>query len=408
MSDELLIEEDLGEAGHEFLERWKIIIVDDDPSVHQVTRFALQDQLVFDRPLELLSAYSAHEGFLLVRNEPDAAMAFIDVVMESEHAGLDLIRRIREELNNHSIRLVLRTGQPGITSEVEVTSEYDINQYTEKTQLTSARLISAVYTAIRAYRDIVTLNQRSEELVEALEAAQSAEKVKTEFLSRMSHELKTPMNVILGYTQLLQLSDLQPKQKQNLAKVVEAGHSLLKMLNDILCFSSLDLGTLSVKPAPVSLDAVMETFTRQFSELSRNSNIGLQVYRGQLTPDRIFADQERIEQILQYLGENAFKFTQAGGVVTLNIEVEKGDTRRGLIVFSITDTGIGMSAEQQKMLFRLFTQVDGSITRNYGGVGVGLIIAQKLAALMGGEIGVDSSLGEGSCFQLKLPIDSES
>lgn len=408
MSGELVIEEDVVEPENESTESWKIVIVDDDPSVHQVTRFALEDQQVFGRPLELMSAYSAAGGFLLIQNEPDAAMAFIDVVMESEHAGLDLIRQIREELHNHIIRLVVRTGQPGIASEVEVTREYDISQYTEKTQLTATRLISVVYTAIRAYRDIVALNRRSEELVEALEMAKSAEKVKTEFLSRMSHELKTPMNAILGYSQLLQMTDLELKQQQNLAKVVESGNSLLKMLNDILCFSSLDLGTLSVKPAFFRLDSVIETFIRQFTELASSKKIDLQFNIGSLTPETIFADQQRIEQILHYLGDNAFKFTEGKGKVTLDIDVETQDDQADLIVFSVTDSGIGMSADQQKMLFRLFTQVDGSVTRNYGGIGIGLIIAKKLAVLMGGEISVESSPGRGSCFKLKFPLHTES
>ena len=150
---------------------WKILIADDEPEVHQVTRLVLGGFSFEARPLEFLSAYSADETFEMLRQQPDIAVLLLDVVMETEHAGLDLVRKIRTTLGNHRVRIVLRTGQPGQAPEQDVISAYDINDYKEKTELTASRFHTTMFVALRGYRDLMTIEASKEGLEQVLSAS---------------------------------------------------------------------------------------------------------------------------------------------------------------------------------------------------------------------------------------------
>ena len=150
---------------------WRVLIVDDEPDVHKVTRLSLRDIHYKNRPLELLHAYSGAEGFHLLRAHPDTALVLLDVVMESDHAGLLLVRRIREELNNHLVRIVLRTGQPGQAPEQEVILGYDINDYKAKTELSAQRLFTTVIASLRAYESLLSIERSRQGLSQILDGS---------------------------------------------------------------------------------------------------------------------------------------------------------------------------------------------------------------------------------------------
>ena len=150
---------------------WKVLIADDEPEVHQVTRLVLGGFRFESRPLELLSAYSAAEALEVMRTQPDIAVLLLDVVMETEHAGLEMVRRVRDELGNHRVRIVLRTGQPGQAPEQDVISAYDINDYKEKTELTAARFHTTLFVALRGYRDLMIIEASKHGLEQVLDAS---------------------------------------------------------------------------------------------------------------------------------------------------------------------------------------------------------------------------------------------
>ncbi|MDP5144852.1 DUF3369 domain-containing protein [Shewanella sp. ULN5] len=152
---------------------WKVVIIDDEPGIHEVTKFALSQFNLDGRGLAFYSCFSGQEGFELLRDEQDIALAFVDVVMENDHAGLDLIERIRGELNNHSTRIILRTGQPGSAPEERVIRDFDINDYKAKTELTAAKLKSCVYTSLRSYRDIKIIEQSQRGMEKVISASSS-------------------------------------------------------------------------------------------------------------------------------------------------------------------------------------------------------------------------------------------
>ena len=150
---------------------WKVLIADDEPEVHEVTRLVLGSFRFEERPLTFLSAYSAAEAFELIQSQPDIAVLLLDVVMETEHAGLEIVRRIRQELGNHCVRIVLRTGQPGQAPEQDVISSYDINDYKEKTELTAARFQTTLFVALRSYRDLMTIESSKQGLEQVIDAS---------------------------------------------------------------------------------------------------------------------------------------------------------------------------------------------------------------------------------------------
>ncbi len=191
--------------------RWKILVVDDERQVHEVTRLALKNFKFEDKPLEIISAYSGQEAQAILTQHPDTAVLLLDVVMETKYAGLDLVKHIRESLNNLFVRIILRTGQPGEAPEISIIKDYDINDYKTKTELTQQKLFSSLVTAIRAYRDIVTvedarqeiavLNERLQDFNQALEEKVS---LRTQELEQKNCQLETEIQTRLKAQQELQ------------------------------------------------------------------------------------------------------------------------------------------------------------------------------------------------------------
>ncbi|MCB1552315.1 MAG: DUF3369 domain-containing protein, partial [Xanthomonadales bacterium] len=172
MEDELFLDEELF-SGHEAppVVPWKVLIVDDEPEIHSVTKLVLGDFQFESRPLSFLSAYSGSDGKRRLQEHPDIALMLLDVVMETDHAGLDVARWTRDELKNTFIRIVLRTGQPGQAPEQRVTTEYDINDYKEKTELTTQKLTATVRVALRGYRDIMLIERARQGLERVIESS---------------------------------------------------------------------------------------------------------------------------------------------------------------------------------------------------------------------------------------------
>ena len=175
---------------------WKVLMIDDSPEVHQVTRMVLRSTRFLDRPIEFLSAYSAAEGRELIRQNTDAALVFLDVVMETDHAGLDMVKYIREEVGNKLIRIILRTGQPGQAPEADVIQQYDINDYKDKTELSDDRLLTTLIVALRSYNDLLTIEESRRGLEQILESSTELAQVRSTemFLSGLLKQLQAMFN----------------------------------------------------------------------------------------------------------------------------------------------------------------------------------------------------------------------
>ena len=225
------------------------------------------------------------------------------------------------------------------------------------------------------------------ELDIAKRKAQDANKVKSEFLANMSHELRTPLNGVIGFTRQVLKTPLSETQRDYLQTIERSANNLLAIINDILDFSKLDAGKMVIENIPFSLRESIEETLTLLAPSAHKKHIELSLRIAQNSPDSLIGDAMRIKQIIINLANNAIKFTEKGSVC-IDVDIQKQTEDKALFKITVTDTGIGMNLDQQKTIFEAFGQADKSVTRLYGGTGLGLVISQRLAREMQGDIGL--------------------
>ncbi|MFO0284420.1 MAG: response regulator [Acidobacteriota bacterium] len=311
-----------------------------------------------------------------------------------------------EDLAAVQARMATLMENPGQTQRAKVRLKHKNGEYRWVESITRNLFEDpSVRAIVTNLRDVTDSTNAEIAAAEAREKAERANQAKSEFLAMISHEIRTPMNGITGMCQLLLESRLNREQQDYANTIAQSAQSLLALINDVLDFSRIEAGKLSIERAPLDLAALLEEVAQLMRVRAGEKGIRLEVTYPGDAPRAFYGDELRIRQILYNLTGNAVKFTHEGKIV-LKAEIEYQCGSRYAVKIGVKDTGIGIAAEKLQNVFKKFTQADISTTRRYGGSGLGLAISRSLAELMGGTIQAESVPGEGSTFTVMLQMDA--
>ena len=387
------------------LPTWNILVIDDNEDVLEITQMVLRNIRFRDRPLRLLCARSAKEAYNIIKAEKNLALALIDVVMETNTAGLDLVRTIREELQNRSMRLIVRTGQAGHAPEQDVVIAYEIDAYLQKTDISPQRLITTIIASLRAYEyivDIQKLNtglehqvaQRTAQLLEAnknlyqandeltLAAASLSQSIQIQkrFIADAAHQMKTPLAGMRMQSELAMRQTDPAEVHRSLDQLIKSAIAATHLVNQLLALARAENHTqFGPSHAQLELSDLAHTTVQDWVQMSFTRGIDLGFEPSEI-PMKVLGNQVMLRELLSNLIDNALRYTPSGGSVTVRV---RHDANEKLAILEVIDTGVGIAPAERHNVFERFYRILGS---SVDGCGLGLPIVREIAQQHGAEV----------------------
>jgi len=361
--------------------RRRLLVVDDSPGHVNLLVKMLGGEY------DVTVAHGGEEAIEIVLGESPPEIVLLDIVMP-EMDGIEVLKKIRDKRGMMELPVIMVTSKRKSEDLVGALSLGANDYLTKPVDFGIAR--ARIGTQIR-------LVQTRVQLEKAQRDALRASNFKSEFLAGMSHEIRTPMNAIIGVTDLMSETELDPEQKEFVQIMRSAGKTLIDLINDILDLSKIEAGRLELESVDFSVVELADETIKAMETGAREKGLELKSAIGREAPDTVRGDSERLRRILTNLIGNAVKFTDRGGV-TLRVEKDPDSDGPAALRFIVSDTGIGVPEDRREAIFDNFSQADSSSTRQYGGTGLGLAICRRLTELMGGKIRVESEPGKGNSF----------
>jgi signal transduction histidine kinase len=394
------------------LQTWKVLVVDDEPDVHNMTKLSLKDFEFDGRCLQILQANSEQEARKILEKESDIAVALVDIVMETDDAGLSLINYIRNELEDDLIRIIIRTGQPGMFAEKDVIEQYDIDDYKNKAELNTDRLYFTMRMILKVYRHLLVLEklnqnlelkvlERTEQLEEQNQCLQSLNQEKNEFLSIAAHDLKNPLQSIQGATEIIELIIKTDGSKEDAIEFTSMIHRNAKRMSNLIAnllnINALETGQFKIQLQQTNILPTLHKVISEYTEKARTKKITI-YFTPKETEYMACTDHDILHQILDNLISNAVKYSPFEKHIFINIFNQEQSIR-----IEIKDQGQGLSSEDKNQLFGKFARLSAKPTNDEHSTGLGLFIVKKLVTVLNGEVQCESELGQGATFILTIP-----
>ncbi len=381
----------------------RVLIVDDSPSVLKILNDALRNEY------QVSAATSGEEALTLARTQhPD--LILLDIKMP-DLDGYEVCRRLKQSDETRDIPILFVTILNEVEDEAKGLEMGAVDYIIKPISPVIVQARVRNHMRLKSHQDHLEelVQERTRKLAEAQARAERANLVKNEFIVNISHEIRSPMNSILGMTDLILETELTPRQRECMKIVADSATQLLDLLNDLLDFSKIETGSLALEKVDLNFQQLFAPQLATFADKAEKKGIGFRWRIAPEIPASLQGDPNRLLQVVHNLLDNALKFTRTGNI---ELDCSLAEESAGAsataapvtLQFSVQDTGIGIPTDQLELIFGRFYQVDGSLTRNQGGAGVGLAITRKLVELMDGQIWVESRPGEGSRFSFTVRL----
>lgn len=379
------------------------------PKVKDTVRFSSRSELqmlqvLLDNTLEYVFFRDVSGHFILTNRAFREAVADGEKMPGVDYTIEDFVSAESSAWIHGLDADVRESGQPAINQVFKVQFNSGLDHWLQLSTVPVRSSEGDIIGSLSVARDISDLKQKEADLHVAIDQAKEASRAKGQFLAAMSHEIRTPINGIIGASELCQETRLDVEQRNYLDTVLQCGSTLLALVNDVLDFSKIEAGQLNLERLNFSPRSLIENVVEEFIHEARKKGIELIAAYDDELPAYLMGDPTRLRQVLSNLISNAVKFTERGEIVLrADTVLVTNDSAR--VLFSVKDTGIGISEERQEAIFSSFTQADMSTTRKYGGTGLGLSICRELVSLMKGDISVTSEENAGSVFSFQIPFE---